>query len=54
MLLLTLFNSKTITPSTHQYLACALTLGHEVGIDDTRELHHNQLLLYTQKTFTRT
>lgn len=51
VLLLTLFIGKTITPSAHQYLACALTLGHEVGIDDTRELHHNQLLLYTKDIY---
>ena len=33
---------------THQYLACALTLGQEVIADYTRELHHNNLLLNMQ------
>lgn len=42
---LTLKSCMESTRETYQYLACPPTLGHEVGIDDTRELHHNKLLL---------
>lgn len=37
----------SFTPQSHQYLASAPTLGQKVSVYDTRELHHNKLLLNT-------